>query len=310
MTRSDPSRIHCPAPAKINLALHVTGKRADGYHLLESLAVFTDLGDEIELQAGGNEFSLTLAGLFAEQLDQASDNLVLRAARLLRDALGHDHPFTAIRLNKNLPVSSGIGGGSADAAATLCALAGCYGVNDAQLLFRLGAQLGADVPMCLLSRALLASGIGEVLTPLDDFPALHLLLVNPRVAVSTPQIFNLLQSKTNAPLEALPQKPDFASLTAWLSRQRNDLEVPATALQPVIGEVLSALGESGAQIARMSGSGATCFGLYKDQQSAIEASLAIAKHHPDWWIKETHTRDFGMDRVNRPEPEQPHHVAH
>ncbi|MFN4061714.1 MAG: 4-(cytidine 5'-diphospho)-2-C-methyl-D-erythritol kinase [Paracoccus hibiscisoli] len=255
------------APAKLNLALHVTGRRGDGYHLLDSLVCFAAVGDVVTLTPG--PLSLTIDGPFAGGLEAEADNLCLRAARL---AGGQ----AAIRLTKHLPVASGIGGGSADAAAVLRGLA------------RMGhplpdrtERLGADVPVCIASRPARMQGIGEVVTPLPPLPPLHLVLVNPRVAVPTPAIFAGLAQRDNAPLPPIPAFADADALIGWLAGTRNDLQAPAIAAAPVIAQVLDALSAQGARLARMSGSGATCFGLFADAAAASRAAAALARN--GWW---------------------------
>jgi len=265
------------APAKINLCLHVTGQRIDGYHLLDSLVVFADIGDVVEVRAAP-ELSLRVIGPQAQGLPVGEENLVLRAARAFAGAAGAE-----ITLTKNLPVASGIGGGSADAAATLRALARLWAIPlpDADSVLR----LGADVPACLVGRPLRMQGIGERLQPLPGLPAAHLVLINPGVAVATPAVFKALPSKNNP---ALPDMPGFASagdMAQWLAAQRNDLEGPALQLAPVIGAVKQALTTApGCLLARMSGSGATCFGLFADPAQAQLARAAISAARPDWWV--------------------------
>ncbi|MDQ2066302.1 4-(cytidine 5'-diphospho)-2-C-methyl-D-erythritol kinase [Xinfangfangia sp. CPCC 101601] len=259
------------AAAKINLCLHVTGQRADGYHLLDSLVCFADIGDRVTVTAGQG---LKITGPQAAQLAPMPDNLCLRAA----EAMGGG---VSIGLEKHLPIASGIGGGSADAAAVLRAMArmGRTLPEPAQVL-----ALGADVPVCLSGRATRMQGVGEVLTPVS-LPSAWLVLVNPGVGVSTPEIFRALGRKDNAPLSDLPEWRDCHALADWLAAQRNDLQAPAIALQPVIEDCLAALeAQSGCALARMSGSGATCFGLFKDQAKADTARAALAARHPAWWV--------------------------
>lgn len=259
------------ARAKINLSLHVTGRRADGYHLLDSLVVFPQIGDLIEVEPA-NGVSLTLAGPFAQDLSADADNLVLRAAEAIRPA----GKGAAIHLTKSLPVASGIGGGSADAAATLRALSRLW---DVSIDGELALSLGADVPVCLESRPMRMRGIGEELTPFDMPDGLWIILVNPGVPVSTPDVFGALRSHDRATIE--PRSGDFVG---WLAGQRNDLQAGAVELQPVIGDVLDALSvQPDCALARMSGSGATCFGLFMGQTAALDARAEIAAAHPLWW---------------------------
>jgi 4-diphosphocytidyl-2-C-methyl-D-erythritol kinase len=264
------------APAKINLCLHVTGRRADGYHLLDSLVVFAGVGDRVSATLEGPP-SLTVEGPMAAGLSGEGDNLVLRAARTLGVS-------ARIVLEKHLPVSSGIGGGSADAAATLRLLARLSGrpLPDAAAVL----ALGADVPVCLAGRPVRMTGIGEGLAPLPPLPEAWLVLANPGVAVSTPAIFRALARADNAPLARdLPRMKSPAELAAFLTMQRNDLEPPAVTLEPVIGRVKAALtAQAGCLMARMSGSGATCFGLFADPLSANAAARAIRAAEPGWWV--------------------------
>lgn len=248
------------APAKINLSLHVTGRRTDGYHLLDSLVVFADIGDTIHV-VPSDTLSLTVLGPEAVALQDETDNLVLRAARMM------DPEGTArITLTKRLPVASGIGGGSADAAAALRALAQLWDKPFPSLQATLA--LGADVPVCLNTNPMRMRGIGENLSQIPALPDLEIMLVNPRVPVSTPQIFKSLQTRNNPAMqEELPDWNDAKSFVDWLSEQRNDLQPPAIVQAPVIAEVLDYLSQSGSLLSRMSGSGATCFGLFAPGQA-------------------------------------------
>ncbi|MFC3629108.1 4-(cytidine 5'-diphospho)-2-C-methyl-D-erythritol kinase [Paracoccus angustae] len=254
------------APAKLNLALHVTGRRADGYHLLDSLVAFAGVGDVVTLEPG--PLSLRIEGPFAAGLS-CDDNLCLRAARLA----GAD---AAITLTKNLPVASGIGGGSADAAAVLRGLSRMGHPLPAR-----AERLGADVPVCLASNPARMQGAGEILTPLPPLPAIPLVLVNPGVAVPTPRVFAAMDRRDNPALPPIPRFAGPADLTAWLAGTRNDLEPAALTIAPVIGQVLDALRATGAAFARMSGSGATCFGFYDSPDRARIAAAALKQH--GWW---------------------------
>lgn len=265
------------ARAKINLCLHVTGRRADGYHLLDSLVAFADVADEVTVVAA-DDVSLTIDGPQAQGLSSGPDNLVLRAARFLDPNRG-----ATIRLTKRLPVASGIGGGSADAAATLRALAQLWGVALPPALDC--AVLGADVPVCLSSGPARMRGVGEALTAVPPMPALDLLVVNPGVAVSTPAVFGALSRRDNPPMApTLPDWPDAAAFCDWLAFQRNDLQAPAITLAPVIGKALALIRETDCLFAGMSGSGATCFGLYlPDGHSAKAAKAHLYVERPEWW---------------------------
>lgn len=199
-------------------------------------------------------------------------------------------PAVAVTLDKRLPVASGIGGGSSDAAAALRVLARHWDVKGSAALFRsLARTLGADVPMCLAARPLLASGVGDVLEPVEGMPALHLVLVNPGTPLSTPDVFRTLVRRDNPPLPPLPARLDAESLHGWLAGTRNDLEVPAQSLVPDIAEALSALGSAGAAVARMSGSGATCFGLFSTGAAAARAAASIGATRPGWFCVATET---------------------
>ncbi len=261
--------------AKVNLHLHVTGRRADGYHTLDSLVVFADAADRVAV-APDAALSLALSGPFAAGLAGEADNLVLRAARAL--AAAHGIASAArITLDKHLPVASGIGGGSADAAAVLRALAVLWGVAvpDAVAL-----SLGADVPVCLAGSACVMRGIGEELRPAPALPPCGLLLVNPGVALPTAEVFAARMGGFSA-AAALPAGwADAAAMARDLRDLGNDLEVPAIRLRPVVAEVLAALRGTGALLARMSGSGATCFGLYPDAIAAATAARALPA---GWW---------------------------
>ncbi len=277
------------APAKINLALHVTGRRADGYHLLESLAVFTRFGDRIEI-AEAEEDSFAVTGAFAGAVPTDASNLVIRARDALRAALPHASSPVSIRLEKNLPVASGVGGGSSDAAATLRGLARLWDLEAGPARLRaISAGLGADLPMCIAAEPLIARGVGEVLTPVGGFPTLGIVLVNPGHGVSTPAVFSQLARRDNAPLPSLPARLDFHALRNWLQTTRNDLEEPARCLEPSIGAAKAALEKADAGFVRMSGSGATCFGLFETGNVAKRAAALIRNRHPGWFVAATRT---------------------
>ncbi len=271
--------------AKINLTLHVTGQREDGYHTLDSLVVFAGIGDGLVAEKS-DKLTLKVDGPFAGEVPLGDDNLVLKAARLCLGARG-----AALTLTKRLPPASGIGGGSADAAATIRALLRLQleqGLTPAPMDAAGGAAilgLGADVPVCLASHPARMRGIGEQLDWLT-LPEVHVVLANPRVAVPTQVVFSGLASKTNPAMpEALPQWADAQALADWLATQRNDLEAPACTHAPVITEVLTALrAEPGTLFARMSGSGATCFALFAKEAEASDAAEALRAAHPAWWV--------------------------
>jgi 4-diphosphocytidyl-2-C-methyl-D-erythritol kinase len=279
-----------PAPAKVNLHLHVTGRRDDGYHLLDSLVVFTKLGDTLSA-AAADDLTLAVNGPNAAALGETADedNLVLRAARALAAAAGIE-PRAAITLEKTLPVAAGIGGGSADAAATLRLLSRLWHVTlPAEEMHAIAAGLGADVPACLQSRPLVLGGIGEQLTPLGaPLPSCALLLVNPRVPVSTPAVFAARKGPYSPPAPFADTPHTAAGLAAALRQRQNDLEAPARHLAPVIAEVLTALDTAAdCLLARMSGSGATCFGLFATLDQAKAAERNLTANHPDWWCTAT-----------------------
>lgn len=273
--------------AKINLTLKVLGKRSDSYHELESLVAFAQIGDTLTLQPG-QATQLSVDGPFAGALNQ--DNLVLRAAELVHaqwpQAFGG-----AFHLTKILPVAAGIGGGSADAAAALRLLAAAYPAQvDSDALPALAVALGADVPVCLASRAAMMRGIGEQLTPIDEFCDAAVLLINPGIPVATEAVFTERGArKFGVPVCAKSDNPSFATveqLAAFIGETGNDLEAPARAIAPVIGEVKSQLaGTWGCLASGLSGSGATCFGLFASLDDAQSAEQDISAAQPDWWVK-------------------------
>jgi 4-diphosphocytidyl-2-C-methyl-D-erythritol kinase len=262
------------APAKINLTLHITGQRADGYHLLDSLVAFADVGDWITITP--KEAGLRLSGPEAQGLDAGAPNLIGAAARLFPGRFGFD-------LQKNLPVASGIGGGSADAAAACRGLTQLTGHRPASADI---LALGADVPVCVGAAPARMQGIGDQITPITGFPMFNAVLVNPRKQVSTAKVFAGLKTKDGAPMPGLPPITDPLSVIEWLGTQHNDLEHPALRIEPSIGEVIEDLTKlPGCLLARMSGSGATCFGLFPDRAQAAVAAQSLGEHHPDWWVR-------------------------
>ena len=269
------------APAKINLALHVTGRRADGYHLLDSLVVFAGAHDRLAVEPA-TTLSLTLDGPFAEGLTAEADNLVLRAARALAARYGVE-PAARLHLQKCLPVASGIGGGSSDAAAALRALSALWGLSPTPVDLRaIAAGLGADVPVCLHPVPQRMAGIGDVLLPAPAMPDCGILLVNPGIALATAAVFEARSGAFSPPLALPPRWRDASSMADDLSRLRNDLEAPAIALCPVLDEVLAALRQLPACLfARMSGSGATCFALFPTPGQANAAARQLARSA--WW---------------------------
>jgi 4-diphosphocytidyl-2-C-methyl-D-erythritol kinase len=281
------------APAKINLFLHVGAKRGDGFHPLQSLAVFTHLGDVLAMEAAP-DLSLAVEGPFARGLEGEGDNLVVRAARALQELTLAGARLT---LTKNLPVASGIGGGSADAAAALRGLRSLWTLkNDDAALRGIAAGLGSDIPACLLSASCFMEGRGELLRPLEAMPRVPMLLVNPGVPVPTKDVFASLQNRSGVEM-ALPQGRfrDTADLLRFLETTRNDLEEPARRLQPVIGEVLTTVAAlPGALLVRMSGSGATCFGIFADDDCCSRAAEMLKQASPGWWIAPTFVPETGI----------------
>lgn len=278
------------ARAKINLYLHVTGKRADGYHLLDMLVVFAETGDEIRV-APAADFSLAIDGPFAAGLGNGPDNLVLRAAEALRRLAGSQFG-AAIHLTKNLPLASGIGGGSADAAATLRALIRLWRIAPPRdALFEIAAQLGADVPVCLEQQPGFVGGIGEEIVPVTGLPAAYLLLVNPLKETPTPAVFKARRGGFSEPARWQRSPEDLHALVDLLAARRNDLTSPAVQLAPVVQEVLDAIAATPhCLLARLSGSGATCFGLYETRLQAEAARAEIAARHSEWWSVATAIR--------------------
>ncbi|MCA8930001.1 MAG: 4-(cytidine 5'-diphospho)-2-C-methyl-D-erythritol kinase [Alphaproteobacteria bacterium] len=278
-----------PAPAKLNLYLHVLGHRPDGYHELQSLVAFADCGDRVTATGPAPDWTLDVDGPFADRLEDtsAADNLVLRAARRLQASVPAARPM-ALRLGKDLPVAAGIGGGSADAAATIRLLARLWGGTTGAPAD--WADLGADIPVCLVNRPALVEGMGERVTPVPSLPSLPAVLVNPAVPSATGAVFAALAGRFGAPA-ATPMPPpqaDMAAFVAWLARQRNDLTRPAMEIAPAVGEVLAAIaGTPGALLARMSGSGTTCFGLFATEAAAAGAARSLRQRAPHWWIRET-----------------------
>ena len=284
------------AHAKLNLALHVVGRRDDGYHLLDSLVAFTQAGDHLTLRIDRKTQGpprLTLEGPQAYVLRNETDNLITRAADLvMRDVPVARQGQMRFRLFKNLPVAAGIGGGSADAASALRLMAQAYAIDPRDLSDH-ALALGADVPMCLAQVPARIQGIGEQISPLASLPQCPVILVNPGVAVSTPDVFRALMCKTNDPMPDSPPEgfSAFGELVDWLSRCRNDLEKPAREIAPQIGTVLSLLRDQpGCQVARMSGSGATCWALFADSSHCQAAARMMSEAFPEGWVCASHFR--------------------
>lgn len=276
------------APAKVNLFLHVGDKRADGYHNLLSLVVFADIGDRLTL-ASADRLSLKVTGPFPDT-GPADDNLVMKATRALQawaDKNGHKTKPVAFTLEKNLPIASGIGGGSSDAAAALLMLAAHWrlpvAIDDLEAM---GLQLGADIPVCLRAAPTLIGGVGEVLEPVDNLPPFALVLVNPRVEVPTAQVFKALTVRSGAQAPPRRTLKSARDLAMYLDGTMNDLAAPAKTIAPVVMNIENVLtATEGCLTARMSGSGATCFGLYETTPAAEAAAKTIAAAHPEWWVR-------------------------
>lgn len=266
------------APAKVNLTLHVTGQREDGFHLLDSLVAFADVGDHVRLTPA-QRTSLEVSGPMAAGVPTDESNLCWRAAECFGAPV-------AIELEKHLPHAAGIGGGSSDAAAVLRGMARLFGRPAAGDML----ELGADVPVCMSRQTARMSGIGEIVRPIHPIPVLHAVLVNPGVAANTSDVFRELAASSADGMPAIPETTGTKEFCAWLREQRNDLEAAAISLQPDIGSVLETLRETGALCVRMSGSGATCFGLYADQGDAALAAQTLARAHSNWWVRQVEIR--------------------
>ena len=268
------------APAKLNLCLHVTGQRVDGYHLLDSLVAFADVGDHVVVEKSDTHAtSLTVTGPMATGVPTDGSNLVYKAA-----ALFPPHCATKITLHKTLPSAAGIGGGSADAAATLRAMARLWGLPlpgvDAQL------SLGADVPICMDQTPKRMQGIGQDITAIPDMPNMAVVLANPMRPVPTGPVFHALTQKNNPPIMGdIPQHKTPAEFAGWLEKQRNDLQPPALQTCPIVGDVLAQLAHTAPLLARMSGSGGTCFALYETPDQATLAAQTIQSAQPGWWVR-------------------------
>jgi len=287
------------APAKINLTLRIRGKRPDGYHELESLVVFADVGDDLQFRPGAS-LGLTVEGETAAEAGDIDGNLVMKAARALEKQRGTLHSGH-FHLTKNLPVAAGVGGGSSDAAAALRLLAKINGVSSAdESVITAARGTGADVPVCLDPRPRMMRGIGELLSGPLSLPQLHGVLVNPRVAVPTAQVFrawadNSVMREAPAPTDDPASQlveaatvPTTEALIAAVTQSANDLEAPAIALFPAVGDVLMELRLSdNCLLARMSGSGGTCFGLFPTDAAAQAAAERLQQARPTWWVRST-----------------------
>lgn len=279
-----------PAPAKLNLFLHVVGRRADGYHLLETLFAFTQAGDELSVDAASG-LSLAIEGPYAGVLaGEAEDNLVLRAARALAQAAGCPDAGARMVLRKNLPVAAGLGGGSADAAAALRALNRLWGLNwPLERLAEIGGSLGADIPACVYSRPTWGRGIGTELIPTRLATPMPVVLVNPGVPLATPDVFRRHAAMGSGFSAALDEAavPDAPTLD-WAATLDNDLEDAAQACLPMLADVRAALAaQAGTRLVRMAGSGPTWFALFDDHAQAARAGALLRRSQPGWWVAET-----------------------
>ena len=290
MTTDDPgsSAITVDAPAKINLALHVCGRWPDGFHLLDSLVVFTDAGDRITASQS-DKLQLNITGPFGRVLSNESNNLVLRAARFLQEAT-KSRAGANITLEKNLPIASGIGGGSSDAAATLRACAALWSIDLAQISnVELSNVLGADIPVCVFRKPAFMAGIGEAISRAPQLPESWLVLVNPGQSLETKRVFSALK-EFSQPLDraAFAGLARTSELSAALKQHANDLMDPAVKLVPAISSAITALErEPGCLLARLSGSGPTCFGVFDTETAARDAAARIGALEPNWWVKPT-----------------------
>ncbi|HKX09688.1 MAG TPA: 4-(cytidine 5'-diphospho)-2-C-methyl-D-erythritol kinase [Stellaceae bacterium] len=284
-TQESLSLVRRAAPAKLNLYLHVLGRRDDGYHLLDSLVAFADIADIVTARPA-DALSLEITGPFATALQgDPSENLVWRAASALAARAGIEAK-AALTLEKNLPVASGIGGGSSDAAAALKALGELWRLDLGERTFQgLAESLGADVPVCLFGETAWLGGIGERVAPAPSLPPAWVVLVNPAVSLATPAVFKARAGAFSEPARFETAPEDAATLARLLEARRNDLTPAAVALAPDVAAALRALeAETGALIARMSGSGATCFALFADADSAARAAGRLGRAHPGWWV--------------------------
>jgi 4-diphosphocytidyl-2-C-methyl-D-erythritol kinase len=281
--------VRVAAPAKINLFLHVGAKRADGFHAMESLAAFVEVCDRLTF-VSAKSLELRTAGPFAAKLPPHEENLVVRAAHALAPECG-----ARIVLEKNIPVASGLGGGSADAAATLRGLNLLWELGKSeQELTQIAALLGSDVPVCVLSRPALMEGRGEIVTPVRSVPQVAVVLISPEVMLPTVDVFARVVKRTGlGQMERLPASlKTLSDMSAYLAGARNDLEEPACALVPEIEEVLDALnGEPGCAFVQMSGSGPSCFGLFRWQKHALDVAESMAHAHKNWWVRATRIAD-------------------
>lgn len=278
------NELRVAAPAKLNLYLHVTGRRPDGYHLLDGLVAFAEIHDTLAL-APARSLQFVADGPFASTLGDGESNLVVRAARALAASVGCD-PDLRLGLTKRLPVASGIGGGSADAAACLRGIAALWGLDPADpALLKIAADLGSDIPVCVVGRSGFIGGIGTEIDPAPSLPSAWLVLVNPGTGLPTPDVYRARQGAFSPSMRFADVFATAAELAECLALRGNDLTRAAIGLVPEIETVLGAIRNSaGCLLSRMSGSGATCFGLYGDPAAAEGAAAAIRSEHPRWWV--------------------------
>ena len=280
MTQNQPSQFSIFAPAKINLFLHVTGKRSNGYHELQSLIAFANIGDEITISPA-DTYSLTLKG-DAQDLDNDGNNIITKAAEKMGQAFSRELNFT-ITLQKNIPMGAGLGGGSSDAAATIKAILKFWNVKLPELeLNDILLSLGADVPACYVGQPSMMEGIGEIITPLSRFTQTPAILVYPNVHCTTEDVFKSF----SAPFTNKTSLPDTSNLHGFITQQKNDLTDTALTLFPEINDALEVIEQQdGCKFSRMSGSGSTCFGLFNTAEESEKAAKKIQKEKPDWWVR-------------------------
>ena len=301
MTGAGEGQISVAAPAKLNLYLHVTGRRGDGFHLLDSLVCFAAVHDTVIVEPA-DRIQLAVTGRRSGQLGPEADNLVIRAAQLLADRAGRQ-AGADITLIKRLPVAAGIGGGSADAAAALHGLAALWQVTpDPALMMEIAGRLGADVPVCLHGQAAYIGGIGEEIDEAPDLPRAPLLLVNPGLPLPTPEVFGARTGPFGSADRFAEVPADAAALAQRLAERRNDLTAAAESLQPAISNCLTAIANRpGVLLARMSGSGATCFGLFDNPADCQAAAAHFAAVNPQWWVSATELLDDARGLIPDPD---------
>ncbi|MBI1300901.1 MAG: 4-(cytidine 5'-diphospho)-2-C-methyl-D-erythritol kinase [Alphaproteobacteria bacterium] len=281
------------APAKVNLFLHITGKRIDGFHTLESLIAFADIGEKISIEPHSH-FEFSVCGPYVDRLEKEhrqnhldSQNLVVKAARALSQVT--DQPLNCrIKLEKSLPIASGLGGGSSDAAATIWGLQRFLGLSqDTEYLIPLMTKLGADIPVCYFARSAFVSGIGDKIEPCYNLPEMPIVLVNPNISCSTKNVFLQRQGSFKKEISKYPNLNSFENLFSFLSKTQNDLYNAAVETVPEIANVMFALEtQTTCLFHRMSGSGATCFGLFETAELAKKAANEIQNENPDWWVQD------------------------